>query len=96
MDLIVWYDRADVPTGFQLCYRALGRSEHALTWRVGKGFSHARVDTGSRAPGSGLSPILVPDGDVPWAWLRDEFLESASSLDPAVRELVLRNLAIRA
>jgi|SRR6478735_5150001 len=91
MDLIVWYDAAGAAVGFQLCYEVPGQSERALTWRAQKGFSHARVDGAKNR----LAPILVQDGEVPWEWLQAEFTAGADQLEPAVRDLVLGNLATR-
>ena len=61
-DLIVWYDREDRITGFQLCYDKTGR-EHALTWKEGRGFLHHLVDDGEGRPGrQKATPILLADG----------------------------------
>src|SRR5438309_10513940 len=47
LDLIVWFDDADSPIAFQLCYDKL-RSERALTWKPDTGFVHMVVDSGER------------------------------------------------
>lgn len=63
MDLVVWCDDADRPTGFQFCYDK-GRVERALVWNAESGFAHMTVDDGEE--GSGMhykaTPILVADG----------------------------------
>lgn len=87
LELIVWYDAANAVEGFQLCYN-LGGGEHALTWRPEVGFAHNAVDTGSTGPFGNLTPILIPDGAVPWAELTQRFSASATTLEPALRELV--------
>ncbi len=89
MELIVWYQAGGAPEGFQLCYPGADRHERALTWRRQRGFTHARVDTGDTRPDKNLTPILVPDGAVPWEELRVDFAARAAQLEPAVRELVL-------
>ncbi len=89
MDFIVWYDPAGPPKGFQICYQGMDRQERALTWRTGRGFSHARVDSGDLRPDKNLTPILVKDGAVPWAFVRDEFVRRGAGLVPALRDLVL-------
>jgi|SRR6478735_5811649 len=94
MELIVWY-RGDAADGFQLCYSNGDRHERALTWRVGGGFSHARVDQGDSRPTKDRTPILVQDGPVPWDWIDAEFAERSHQLEPAVREFVLAALAGR-
>lgn len=94
-DLVVWQDQADRVEGFQICYN-LGRGEHALTWRPGLGFVHSVVDDGDQREGGGkLTPILVPDGAVPWVELTARFAERGTTLEPALRELVGTRLAAR-
>lgn len=62
LDLIVWLDQRDAPTGFQLCYDKAGR-ERALTWRPRYGYDHAAVDSGEYGGGQSKStPILRPGG----------------------------------
>src|SRR5689334_4469777 len=65
LELVVWYDPAGQVTGFQLCYD-LRHGDHALTWRAGTGFAHAVVDSGEETPLKNQTPILTPEGDVPW------------------------------
>jgi hypothetical protein len=90
-ELIVWYNAEGAVDGFQLCYN-LGRGEHALTWRPEVGFAHNTVDTGSGGPFSNLTPILIPDGAVPWDELTARFDACSASLEPALRELVVARL----
>ena len=94
IDLFVWLDEAGVQTGFQLIYR-LKDGERALTWRKGSGFSHSRIDSGSAGPFSKQTPILQPDGVIPWSHVEDLFRRYASSLDPDLRDLILARLAAR-
>lgn len=93
LELIVWLDAVGQPEGFQICYLGFGQREHALTWRKQGGFAHNRVDTGDTRPDKNLTPILVPDGAVPWERLRSEFAESSDGLEPALREFVTGCLA---
>ena len=95
LDLIVWLDRHERVTGFQLCYN-LGHGEHALTWRAEGGFAHYLVDTGSAAPLKNLTPVLVRDGCPPWVELAQLFEERSATLAPALRELIRSKLAERA
>ncbi len=87
LELIVWLDQGDAIDGFQICYN-LGRGEYALTWKEKVGFAHDAVDTGSKGPFANLTPILVPDGRVPWHRLHEFFSERSASLDPKVRDLI--------
>ncbi len=95
LELIVWYDAPGAVEGFQLCYN-LGSGERALTWRAVQGFAHNAVDTGSAAPFANLTPILVPDGSVPWSDLTKRFAASSASLEPELRELLRKRLAAQA
>lgn len=95
MELIVWYRPDGAAEGFQICYRGSDLREHALTWRDGTGFSHARVDPGDSRPDKNLTPILVAGEPVPWERVIAGFTERAGALDAGVRELVLGALAGR-
>lgn len=95
-ELVVWY-RPDEKTvaGFQILYRLNGR-EHALTWREGEGFDHARVDSGTQSPLKNLTPILLPNGSIPWPRVRQEFDAGSEALEPELRDFVRRRLEAQA
>ena len=93
-ELVVWLDARDAVEGYQICYD-FGRGEHALTWRPRSGFVHSGVDDGESAMFSKMTPILVPDGAVPWGLLEQKFAEKAGLLEPHLRELVSGTLAAR-
>ena len=90
LELIVWLDAQAAVEGFQLC-----RDGHALTWRRGSGFAHARIDEGDDGPLKNLTPILIPNGAVPWAEVTEEFRSCSDSLEAGLRQLVLGRLAAR-
>lgn len=90
-DLIVWYDEVGKPTGFQLCYDKEG-GERALTWLRDGGISHNRIDAGEDSPYKNMSPVLVPDGVIPYMMLRNEFSLRGAGIDPAVYRLVAERL----
>jgi hypothetical protein len=92
-ELVVWLDAAGQWEGFQLCYRGSRHQEHALTWRRQGGFSHCRVDAGDSRPDKNLTPVLMPDGAVPWERLRQEFAACSAGLEPALREFIVARLA---
>ena len=94
LELIVWYDARDAVEGFQLCYN-LGGGEHALTWRPKAGFAHNAVDSGSAGPFANRTPILTPDGAVPWDDLAQRFEGNSGMLEPELRELVGARLKAR-
>jgi hypothetical protein len=93
-ELVVWQNQAGAWEGFQVCYN-LGQGEHALTWRPGVGFAHSVVDGGDDTPFANQTPILVPDGAVPWAEIGRLFGERALGIDAELRELVRTRLADR-
>jgi hypothetical protein len=92
-ELVVWLDAAGHCEGFQLCYVGARRQEYALTWRRQGGFSHSRVDGGDTRPDKNLTPVLTPDGAVPWERLRREFAACSAGLEPALRDFIAARLA---
>ena len=91
MDLYVWYDNADAPLGFQLCY-GKPNEERALTWFRPASFSHMRVDTGPADGQGGGTPLLVLDGTFEPIPVRAEFARFGADLPRDVRDLVLAQL----
>jgi hypothetical protein len=89
IELVVWFDDAGTLTGFQLHYGTF-----ALTWRLEKGFSHSRVDSGDRL-GNKMTPLLIPHGDVPWEQIETLFVRNADTLETELREFILSHLAAR-
>ena len=96
MELILWFGGTGAPEGFQICYAAPDRKEHALTWRPDQGFTHEEVKSGGTRPDKNMTPILVKDGAVPWELVQSEFERRSTRLDPAVRVYVLGVLRGRA
>jgi hypothetical protein len=94
LELVVWLDGHGEIEGYQICYD-LGKGERALTWRPRVGFAHSGVDSGERGPISNMTPILVPDGAVPWPELTERFAKNDGLLEPALRDLVQRTLQAR-
>jgi hypothetical protein len=95
-ELVVWYgpDEKTVE-GFQILYR-LNSQERALTWREGEGFDHAQVDSGTPSPFKNLTPILLPNGSIPWPQVLREFAEGSAALEPELRDFVRRRLEAQA
>jgi hypothetical protein len=92
LDLIVWYASPGAIYGFQLCYDK-PQWERALTWMVGRGFSHMEVDDGEQNAYANQTPILVPDGSFPAEEVIREFQLRAAELPLELKELVLRKIA---
>jgi hypothetical protein len=82
MDLIVWIDDTNGPTQLQLCYdKGRRRSERALTWKFGAGYTHTAVDDGEIGNGRYKStPILVADGGFNTERVNNLFLKDGAEL----------------
>ena len=93
LELIVWYGADGGIAGFQLCYDSSAVAEHALTWRPGAGFAHHFVDTGDDQPERNETPVLLPDGAVPWKNLTTLFTARSPTLDAELRDFILHRLA---
>ena len=88
LDLIVWLDDKDRPSGFQLCYDK-SRGERALTWHEGRGYDHAAVDSGEDMPTKYKgTPILVADGLFESDRVRENFLEASAEVPEHIRRFV--------
>lgn len=92
-DLVVWYGPQAQTEGFQIIY-SVDDGERALTWREGRGFEHSDIDPGDASPLKNLTPILNPDGAVPWARIRNEFSRRSQGLEPGLRRWVERRLEL--
>ena len=94
-ELVVWY-RPDAVAieGFQIIYRLKG-DERALTWREGEGFNHAQVDSGEQTPLKNMTPILLPNGTIPWPQVVADFAGSSGTLEPGLRTFVRSRLEAR-
>src|SRR5215212_6021822 len=88
LDLIVWVDNNDAPSGFQLCYDK-SRGERALTWHRGRGYDHAAVDAGEDMPTKYKgTPVLVADGVFRADRVKDEFLKASEHVPENIRRFV--------
>lgn len=88
LDLIVWVNDLQEPVGFQLCYDKLTR-ERAITWRAGRGFDHAAVDSGDDMPTRYKgTPILVADGIFDNNRVADTFREAGAGVPEPMRTFV--------
>ena len=92
-DLCVWYDPDGSIYGFQLCYDR-NYNEHSFTWDREKGSHHNRIDSGDEFPGPKRTPILIPDGILPYEHLVKAFRDSSQGLDGDIVAIVLEKLAV--
>jgi hypothetical protein len=90
MDLIVWIDESNGPTQLQLCYdKGRRRSERALTWKVGSGYTHTAVDDGEIGNGRYKStPILVSDGGFNTERVSKLFIKDGAELPSDIVQFV--------
>lgn len=93
LDLLLWFNEAAAPIGFQLSWRD-GGAGHAITAREGSGLLHERVDEGSRGgAGYARSATLhtaVEDYDL--ALIQPRFAAASQRLAPALRDYVMQQL----
>jgi hypothetical protein len=94
-ELVVWYRPEGGLEGFQILYLNQGE-ERALTWHEGDGFKHSRVDNGTGSPLKNLTPILLPNGSIPWPEVLREFDGSSATLEPELRTFVRQRLEAQA
>ncbi|MDB6093174.1 MAG: hypothetical protein JWM32_736 [Verrucomicrobia bacterium] len=90
LDLIVWFDEAGGVEGFQLC-----RNSEALTWRRQNGFTYGRIDEGDDTPLKNQTPVIVPNGAIPWSDVTENFKARSAPLEPLLRALILERLAAK-
>lgn len=79
------------PTTFQLAYGKY-RDEHAIRWKVDRGFAHHRVDDGERGRVRKEAPLLVPDGAFEAKGVLEQFLALSSEVPKDIVEFVAARL----
>jgi len=92
MDLLMWFDDAGEPVGFQLSYGKY-HDEHALRWKAGRGFSHHRVDDGESSFTSRSTPILIADGAFEAHKVLGRFQDLSLEMPPDLVQFVAGKLA---
>ena len=94
MDLIVWYDAADAPLGFQFCYDK-GDAEKALTWRRESGFSHTGVDDGegNSRLNYKATPILVANGRFDGQHVLQLLQTQGAGVPPELQQFIAATIA---
>lgn len=91
-DLIVWLDKQNNISGFQLCYDKY-KKQHALTWHKSSGYMHNLVDDGENKPGKYKSaPILVSNGQFDKNKVADFFKKASSSLEDRIADIIYEKL----
>ena len=90
-DLLIWFDKNGRPVAFQLAYGKF-RDEHAIRWKVGRGFVHHGVDDGESNAIGKEAPLLVPDGAFPANNVLQRFLALSEEMPQEIVEFVAARL----
>jgi hypothetical protein len=90
-DLLVWFGPDGAPSAFQLAYGKY-RDEHALRWKVGRGFEHYAVEDGERTGVSKQAPLLEPDGLFPASSVLNRFLELSAEIPKEIADFIALRL----
>ncbi len=90
-DLMVWFEKNDSITGFQLSYDKPGY-ERALTWDTKTGYSHDGIDQGEDKIGRKKTPIIVKDGIFEHVRITEKFRESCKEIENRISEFVIERI----
>ena len=90
-DLWVWFGGGGEVIAFQLAYGKY-RNEHAIRWKVGRGFTHQRVDDGENAGIVKQAPILIADGAFNATSVLERFLELSVEMPKEIVDFVAARL----
>ena len=90
-DFLVWISEDGKPAAFQLAYDKY-REEHAIRWKVDRGFSHHRVDDGERGGTGKEAALLYPDGTFEVKRVLDQFLALSKEMPSDLVEFVATKL----
>ena len=90
-DLLVWFGENGEPVAFQLAYGKY-RDEHAIRWKVGRGFVHNRVDDGEGESLGKETPLLLPDGAFEAKRVLTQFLALSSEVPQEITGFVAARL----
>lgn len=91
LDLIVWYNEADIIFGFQLCFHD-GRDQKAITWLKNAGIRVNLVDDGEFS-GIKMTPILSRDRAADTGEALVAFEKNAGDIDPVIFHFVQARLS---
>jgi hypothetical protein len=90
-DLLVWFGEDGRPVAFQLAYGKY-RDEHAIRWKVGRGFVHHCVDDGESGGIGKEAPLLLPDGAFEAKGVLERFLALSGEMPQDIVEFVAARL----
>jgi len=90
-DLLIWFGDDGEPVAFQLSYGKY-RNEHAIRWKIEKGFAHYSVDDGERGGVHSQAPILIADGVFEAGRVLKRFRELSAEMPQNIVEFVSARL----
>ena len=91
MDLFIWGHSEHQILRFQLSYDKPS-AEKALTWDINEGFSHDRIDDGTRPGHHPGAPILLHDPNVDTESLAVEFGKHAAQIDNSISAFIVSKI----
>lgn len=91
LDLVVWFDEAGEPCGFQLAYDKY-RGEHSISWKAGTGYRHFLVDDGEGSALNSETPLLYADGPFHPDRVLDRLIALAGDLPDDIVHFVVDKL----
>lgn len=91
LDLVVWFDDVENPTGFQLAYNKY-RNEHSISWQINEGFRHYVVDEGNLLPGESETPLLYVSGEFSASPVIDQFRSLSIEMPKHIVSFVIEKL----
>lgn len=92
LDLVVWFDDAENPIGFQLAYNKY-KNEHSISWHITKGFRHYVVDEGNPLPGKAETPLLYANGAFTAAPVIGLFSSLATEIPQHIASFIMEKLS---
>lgn len=91
MDLLMWFDEENKPVAFQLAYGKY-HNEHAIRWKVDRGFTHHRVEDGRGTDMGAKTPLLIANGAFNASLVLEYFRRLSSGLPPELIDFVVERI----
>jgi hypothetical protein len=92
-ELFVWFDDADAPLAFRLCYERGYSQERAITWEKASGrIRHDAVDGGGSIGSYAPSATLVAHCNSIPAKVIERFRQTPGEIPTEIRQLVIGQL----
>jgi len=86
-DIYVWQKSDGSISGIQVCYDKINK-ERVLSWFMGKGYSHNKIDDGEITGGFKRSPVVVKDGLFNKNFIGEKFFNDSKNIDNNLRDFI--------